>query len=62
MFVHRKKNRSDTTSVVVVDKHGGKFKELHTIGVSCDEAEIERLYLKGHQWFKLHLGIRDLDF
>ena len=30
MFVRKKKNRSGTTSVVVVDKHGGKFKELCT--------------------------------
>ena len=33
MFVRKKKNRSGTTSVVVVDKHGGKFKELHTVGI-----------------------------
>lgn len=31
MFVRKKKNRSGTTSIVVVDKHGGKFKELHTV-------------------------------
>ena len=62
MFVRRKKNRSGTTSVVVVDKHGGKFKELHTIGVSCDEAEIDRLCLEGRQWIKSHPGIRELDF
>lgn len=62
MFVRRKKNRSGTTSVVVVDKHGGKLKELHTIGVSCDETEIERLCLEGRQWIKSHLGIRELDF
>ena len=62
MFVRRKKNRSGTTSVVVVDKHGGKFKELHTVGVSCDETEIERLCLEGREWIKSHLGIRELDF
>ena len=62
MFVRRKKNRSGTTSVVVVDKHGGKFKELHTVGVSCDEAEIDRLCRKGREWIKSHLGIQELDF
>lgn len=40
MFVRRKKNRSGTTSVVVVDKHGGKFKELHTVGIGRSEDEI----------------------
>lgn len=62
MFVRRKRNRSGTTSVVVVDKHGGKFKELHTVGVSCDEDEINRLCLEGRRWIKSHLGIREFDF
>lgn len=62
MFVRRKNNRSGTTSVVVVDKHGGKFKELHTVGVLCDETEIDRLCLEGREWIKSHLGIRELDF
>lgn len=62
MFVRKKKNRSGTTSVVVVDKHGGKFKELHTVGVSSDEAEIDRLCIEGHKWIQSHLGIRELDF
>ena len=62
MFVRRKKNRSGTTSVVVVDKHGGKFKELHTIGVSCNDEEIEHLCLEGRKWIKSHLGIQELDF
>ena len=62
MFVRRKKNRSGTTSVVVVDKQGGKFKELHTVGVSCHETEIDRLCLEGREWIKSHLGIRELDF
>ncbi len=43
MFVRKKKNRSGTTRVVVVDKHGGKFKELHTVGVLCDETEIDQI-------------------
>ena len=43
MFVRRKKNRSGTISIVVVDKHGGKFKELHTIGIAADESEVDGL-------------------
>ena len=62
MFVRKKKNRSGSTSVVVVDKHGGKFKELYTIGVSGDETEIENLYKEGHKWIKNHLGMLELDF
>nr|WP_290092952.1 IS1634 family transposase [uncultured Bacteroides sp.] len=62
MFVRKKKNRSGATSVVVVDKHGGKFKELHTVGIGYDESEIERLCLQGQKWIKSHLGIMEIDF
>ena len=62
MFVRRKKNRSGTISIVVVDKHGGKFKELHTIGIAADESEVDGLCEKGREWIKEHLGIAELDF
>lgn len=62
MFVRRKKNRSGSTSVVVVDKHGGKFKEIHTVGIAHDENELNLLYEKGRAWIKRHLGIQELDF
>ena len=39
MFVRRKKNRSGSISIVVVDNHGGKFKELHIVGIAADESE-----------------------
>lgn len=39
MYVRRKKNRSGSISIVVVDNHGGKFKELHTVGIAADESE-----------------------
>ena len=56
MFVRKKKNRSGTTSVVVVDKHGGKFKELHTVGIGHNDTEIEKLCIKSH------LGVMEIDF
>lgn len=62
MFVRRKKNRSGSTSVVVVDKRGGRFKELHTVGIGQSEDEISMLCEIGHQWIKNHLGILELDF
>jgi hypothetical protein len=33
MFVRKKKNKSGSFSIIIVDKSGGKYKELHTIGV-----------------------------
>lgn len=62
MFVRRKKNRSGSVSVVVVDKHGGKFKELHTIGIASTQEEVEELSRQGQSWIKKHLGIQELDF
>lgn len=62
MFIRKKKNRSGTISVIVVDKHGGKFKELHTVGITRDESEIERLCAEGRDWINCYLGIRSIDF
>lgn len=62
MFVRKKKNRSGSTSVIIVDKHGGKFKELHTVGIGHDESEVEQLCVEGRIWIKKHLGIKEIDF
>lgn len=62
MFVRRKKNRSGTISVVVVDKHGGKFKELYTVGVAHDEREVDTLCEQGKRWINKRLGIQEIDF
>ena len=60
MFVRKKKNRSGTTSVVVVDKSRGVFRELTTIGVAKDEDEIEQLYQQAENWINIHMGTRDV--
>lgn len=60
MFVRKKKNRSGTTSVVVVDKRGGKFKELH-VGIGHNEDEVATLCQLGRKWISEHLGILDFD-
>ena len=55
MFIRKKKNRSGSTSVVVVDKSGGRFKELITIGVSSDEVEVAELVRQGKEWIAKEL-------
>ena len=60
MFVRKKKNRSGSTSVVVAAKVQGKFKEIKTIGVSKDEAEIERFYQEGKVWCNTQVKGADL--
>jgi transposase len=60
MFVRKKKNRSGSTSIVVVDKSRGRFQELKTIGVSSDEKVISELYLQARKWIAARTGVRDI--
>lgn len=64
MFVKRKKNRSGSTSVVVVDKIGSKYKYVTTIGISNDPQEIERMVEQGQKYIKEHLSVQspEIDF
>jgi transposase len=50
MFVRKKRNRSGTTSVVVVEKNRNKYKILITIGISSDELDITQFIEQGKQW------------
>ena len=60
MFIRKKKNRSGSTSVVVVDKSNGRFRELKTIGISSDEKTISALYRQGKKWIAVQTGERDM--
>lgn len=52
MFVRKKANRSGSISVVVVDKSGGKFKEVHKVGVASDAIDVEALIVLGNKWIR----------
>lgn len=43
MFIRKKRHRSGNIEVIVVEKIGGKMKELATIGVAYNEDEDENL-------------------
>jgi hypothetical protein len=60
MFVRKKKNRSGTTSVVVVEKRNSIYREIHTIGVGKDEPEIESLNREGLRWIESCCDNRDI--
>ena len=60
MFVRQKKNRSGTTSVVVVTKSHGIFKELKTIGVSDNRIQIEKFINQAQQWIQHYKGELDI--
>lgn len=48
--------------MVVVDKSSGKFRELKTIGVASDSAEIEALESKAREWIEHYTGQMSIDF
>lgn len=52
MFVRKKKNKSGTTSIVVVDKSSGRYREVKNIGVSSNEQEIASFIKEGEKWIQ----------
>jgi len=47
MFVRKKRNKSGSVSVQIVDKSGGIYKVVQTLGSSSDVDEVQRLFLHG---------------
>lgn len=62
MFIRRKKNRSGTMSIVVVDKSGGKFKEIKSFGVGKTDDEIKSLVRQASEWMHSYGGQMMIDF
>ena len=62
MFTRRKHNRSGSISVVVIDKRGGGFKEVHRVGVARSEEEAALLEAKGRHWIATYGGQQLIDF
>lgn len=62
MFIRRKHNRSGSISVVVVDKSGGRFREIHRLDVSGDEEEAAALEAEGRHWIATYGGQQLIDF
>ena len=60
MFLRRKSNRSGTTSIVVVDKRNGIYREIKTIGTSKDPSDIESFHQQGKKWISRYLGELDV--
>ena len=62
MYVRKKHNKSGTTSIVVVSKASGKYKEIKSFGASSSEEEISLLYEKAKAWIHSFAGQQELDF
>lgn len=61
MFVRKKKNKSGSISIQVIDKTSGKYKVLKTIGSSEDKQTIAMLFLEGQQWIRNYTKQLEFD-
>jgi hypothetical protein len=43
MFVRKKRNKSGTISVLIIDKSSGRYKVMESLGSSDDKITIENL-------------------
>lgn len=62
MFVRKKKNRTGSISVVVIDKSCGRYKEIKNFGVVSSEDEAEVLCARAREWISSYGGQQVLDF
>jgi transposase len=60
MFVRRKKNKSGSTTIVVIDKSRNKFRPVRTFGTSSDAEHIESMFMEGLSWVNNYGGQKDL--
>ena len=60
MFVRKKKNKSGSTTVVIIDKSRGNFKPVKTIGTSSNADVINNLFMEGLEWVSCYGGQLDL--
>ena len=62
MFVRRKRNRSGSVSVVVVDKSRGRFREIRRFGVAHTDAEADALCTQAREWMRRYASQQTIDF
>ncbi len=62
MFVRKKKNKSGSISVQIIDKSNGKYRVIKTIGVAKTTAELNDLLLQAKREMHKIKGNLSLDF
>lgn len=62
MFVRLKKHRSGNVSVVIVDKSGGKARQIKSFGIVHSESHQQALVAEARQWIMRHGGQQQFDF
>jgi len=62
MYVRRKKNKSGSISIHVIDKSLGKYKVLHSVGCSEDLATVKVMESEAKKWIQEKLGQLEMNF
>ena len=62
MFVRKKRNKSGTVSIQIIDKSTGSYHVFKTVGSSSDPGEIETLYHQGIELIPKIIGQTSIDF
>lgn len=62
MFIRKRKNRSGSTSIVVISKRHGQFVEVRNFGTAETEEDVSRLYGLAQKWLMTYGGQQSIDF
>ena len=62
MYVRRKKNRSGSISVQVIDKSSGTYKVVHSLGSSFDISVVKTMEQEAYKWIKDRFGQLEFNF
>ena len=62
MFIRKRKNRSGSTSIVVISKRHGQFVEVKNFGTAESEEDVGRLYVQAQKWLMTNGGQQSIDF
>ena len=62
MFVRKKKNKSGTVSIQIIDKSRRKYRVAHTVGFSSDPDEIAYLWRKAYAILPTLIGQSSINF
>lgn len=62
MFVRKKKNKSGSTSIQIIDKSAGKFKVVKVVGCSNNEQQLKNLLDQAHELVHTYTQQGQIDF
>jgi Transposase len=60
MFIRKKQNKSGTTSIQIINKSGGKYQVVESVGCGRNDQEISTLMLKAHGLLRQYQGNLEL--